>query len=178
MIPSSLPQYGQPGWNESMIPGSGAGSRTDLTGFGKGVTAAGGMLDAFGIIAQGNAAYADKSMQALHYESHISTVKAVSQKAFAETNRQTGLVQSRVIALAAASGASASDPGVINLVAQNKGFGAYQAALDLYKGEDEARSLQMRANAARYEGEQAQRAARIGAVTSLLKTSAMLAFGA
>jgi hypothetical protein len=170
-------EYGQPGWNDSMIPDS-SSFQTDLTGFGKGLTVGGGLLKAYGLFQEGNAAYADKQNQALQYESQIPTVKAISQRAFAETNRQTGLVQSRIISLAAASGASASDPGVVNLVARQKGYGAYQAALDLYKGEDEARSLQMRANAARYEGDQAQKASRIGAVSSLLQTGAMLAFAA
>ena len=175
-------EYGQPGWNESMIPNASPSKadvgKSNIGPFGSAMVGFGGLLSAYGILEQGNAAYADAQFQATQYEGDISKVKAVSQKAFAETNRQAGLVQSRIIALAAASGASASDPGVINLVAKNKGFGAYQAALDLYKGEDEARSLQMRANVARYEGAQARRASRIGAVSELLKTGGMLAFGA
>lgn len=159
-----------------MIPADNApAAKADLTGYGRGLKAAGGLLSAYGTIEQGNAAYADKDMQALQYEDNINKVKAVSQRAFAETNRQTGLFQSRVIALAAASGASASDPGVINLVARNQGYGSFQAALDLYKGEDEARSLQLRANVARYEGEQAKKSSQISAVTTLLGTAATFA---
>jgi len=170
-------EYGQFGWNEDMIPKSNSGmSKSDLSGVGQGFNAVGGILQAYGIWQAGNDAYASKELQALQYESHINTVKAVSQKAAEETRRQTGLVQSRVITLAAASGAGASDPGVVNLIARQQGYGAYQAALDLYKGEDEARLLKMKAQTARWEGEQAKKASRIGAVSSLLQTAAMAAF--
>ena len=167
-------EYGNPGWNEGMIPKESM-AKSDLSGIGIGAAVIGGALNIYGQLQAGDAAYASKEFQAAQLEQNAGTALAVSQKVSAETRRQTGLVQSRIISLAAASGASASDPGVINLIANQKGIGAYNAAMDLYKGEDEARTMRVQAAAARYEGEQAKKASRIGAVSSFIQTAATIA---
>ncbi len=77
---------------------------------------------------------------------------AASQRQAMELRRQTKLVESRAIAVAAAGGGGASDPTIIGLISKIHGEGAYRAGVALYQGEDAARSLRMKAAAVNYEG--------------------------
>lgn len=77
---------------------------------------------------------------------------AAAQRDAYEERRKATLVQSRALALAAASGASASDSNVVSLLANTAGEGAYRAAVALYQGEDAARTARLQASARRYEG--------------------------
>lgn len=76
---------------------------------------------------------------------------AASQRVAADVNLSTTLTLSHARAMAAASGAGATDPTVVNLVANLAGQGAYKANLALYEGEDKARSLRMQAAADTYQ---------------------------
>jgi len=78
---------------------------------------------------------------------------ASSQREAEEQRRQARLLQSRAIALSGASGASVTDPTVLNLIGDIASKGSYRAAVALYQGEDKARQLNMGADAKRYEGE-------------------------
>lgn len=82
---------------------------------------------------------------------------------------------SKALALVGASGAGASDPTVMNVLARTAGEGAYRSALALYEGEAQARIDQMRAQALRYQGAvgvddaaAASRAANMGALSTVL----------
>lgn len=72
------------------------------------------------------------------------------------TQRDTTITLSRAQALAAASGGSAMDPGVVRLMGDIAGIGAYKAGVALYAGEESARILRMAAAGKRYEGASAQ----------------------
>jgi len=78
---------------------------------------------------------------------------ATSQRDAIEQRRQARLLQSRAIAISGASGASVTDPTVLNLIGDIAGQGSYRAAVALYQGEDKARQLNMAADAKRYEGD-------------------------
>lgn len=65
---------------------------------------------------------------------------------------KASLVMSKQLALAAASGAGASDPSIVDIISRTAGEGSYRAALAMYQGESQARLDMMRAAAARYEG--------------------------
>lgn len=69
-----------------------------------------------------------------------------------EEMRQAMIVNSTALARAAASGAGASDPTIINLMAQTEGRGAYLAGLKMYSAEEQSRQLLDTANADLYEG--------------------------
>lgn len=69
-----------------------------------------------------------------------------------DIQRQTAYINSQALARAAASGAGASDPTVMHLIAQTAGEGAYRAALAMYQGEAQARVESLQASAARTEG--------------------------
>lgn len=106
---------------------------------------------------------------------------AASQRAALEETRKADLVQSRAIALAAASGAGVSDPTVVSLLARNKGEGAYRAAVALYEGEDRARTLRLNAQTRDYEGRGAleaglarEAASRTAGTASMLRGASSL----
>lgn len=100
---------------------------------------------------------------AAEYEAEQNRVNAIqavasAQRAAMEERRQGELVQSRAIALMAASGGGVSDPGNVVLLSRNAGEIAYRSAVALYEGEDRARSMNMSAESATYSGAMARRA--------------------
>lgn len=91
--------------------------------------------------------------KAQQLRSHALQTVAASQRAGDTEERQARLLQSRALAVAAASGGGASDPTVMNLISGIAGEGSYRRAIRLYEGEDRARTLRMQADAAVYEGD-------------------------
>lgn len=84
-------------------------------------------------------------------------------------------VNSAALARAAASGAGASDPTVMNIMERTSGMAAYRAALAMYEGEAQARLDVTRAGALNFEAgtnvadaAAAKREAGMGAVSTLL----------
>ena len=78
---------------------------------------------------------------------------AVSQLEAQEQYRQARLVQSRAMAVAAAGGGGVSDDTIMRLISRQAGEGAYRGAVALYKGEEQARVLRMKAAARLYGGD-------------------------
>lgn len=108
-------------------------------------------------------------------EQNANLAEAAGTHAVADAKRNLDLVNSRQLAVAAASGASASDPTVVNIMAKTQQEGAYRQALALYQGEAQARVDRMKAAASRYEGDvaaqdadYAQSMSRVGSVSTLL----------
>ena len=93
--------------------------------------------------------------EAEQYRQQASAAQAYGQITAAEERRQAKLAISRTLAVAAASGAGASDPTVVNLVARQAGEGAYRSSVALWEGEDRARQYRMSAEAREYEGDRA-----------------------
>lgn len=160
------------GFDTDTVDAAKEGGKADLSGYAQAANVAGGLFGIYGTLEAGKQAYKSKFAQALQFEEHANTALAVAQREASETRRQTGLVQSRIIALAASSGASASDPGVMNLIANQQGRGAMKAAIDMYNGEDASRTLKLKAMAAREEGRNAKKASQIAAVGQLFSTGA------
>src|SRR5574341_759638 len=138
--------------------------------------ATGTVLQIGGALQQGEAAAAAGAaqQQAAEYEARQMEV-AAGQRAAQEQRRQAKLVASRALALAAASGAGAADPTVVDIIGDITGEGAYRAAVALYEGEEQARTMRAQAKATRYSGAVAEaggrtqrQAAQIGAFGSLL----------
>lgn len=94
-----------------------------------------------------------KEFEAAQLEQQANNALATSQVVAQEQRRQARLVQSRTLAVAAASGGGVSDPTVVNMLARVAGEGSYRASVALYGGEEKARFLRMQAQAADYEGE-------------------------
>ena len=93
-----------------------------------------------------------KEVEAKQLETRAIQDVAVAQRSAQEEQRRSRIIQSRALALAAASGGSASDPTVVNIISDLAGEGAYRSAVAMYEGEDQARTDRMAAAAARYEG--------------------------
>lgn len=121
-------------------------------------------------------------LEALMLQREANDDRATSQRAAEEARRAARLRQSKALALAAASGASAADPDVINILGGLQGEGDYNAAVELYKGEDSATYKEWRADVAQIQGENAARMnlyqGRQAKSASRIKTIGTLAGGA
>lgn len=106
-------------------------------------------------------------------EVQAGQVRSSGQQAAFEEQRQARLVRSRALALAAASGASASDKGATDILAGIEAEGAYRAAVRLYDAESEARVIEMTGRSrARAASDQAT-AIGIGAGADILSGASM-----
>lgn len=121
---------------------------------------AGLALQAGGGIASENAAKkaasarkAAAEFEAQQLEQNAGQSMAVAQRQAFETGRTGEYTKSRALALAAASGGGASDPTVINTIANLASETAYRKSIDLYQGEERARQLNLSAAASRYSGQ-------------------------
>lgn len=120
-------------------------------------------------IAGGIAANRAANFSATQADQAAGQQQAAGQRGAEAADRNTALLTSRAQAVTAASGGSATDPTVVNIVDRIAGEGAYRSQLALYQGNDAARSLQMRAVAERFQGAQAERAGFTNAVGTALK---------
>ena len=115
-------------------------------------------------------------------EQDAEAAQGIGMRGAVNEQLKAKLVNSLVLARAAASGAGASDPTVLNIMAQTSGESAYRQALAMYEGESQARLSRLRATAARYEGATAESDAGvakdmsdIGAASTLLSGGAKVA---
>lgn len=94
--------------------------------------------------------------------------RASSQREAIEERRQSRLVQSRGLAVAAASGGGADDPTVVNLIANLEGEGEYRALTSLYEGNERAIGMEDEARARRKEAKNIKTASYISAASTML----------
>lgn len=116
------------------------------------------VASAAGSIMSGNAARGEANFEAAQMKQNAGQEQAVSQRKAVDARRQAGLANSAVTARAAASGAGATDPTVINIEGDNAAVGEYNALSALYQGNEAARQDLMGATAKRYEGSQTRQA--------------------
>lgn len=158
-----------------------AADRTPLN-----MNAVGGAVDAFGQSFGGvsHVMFGIQARQAAQYQAtqlrqNANSAEAASQRTAFDIDRQTQFITSRALAVAAASGAGATDPTVVSLIARDAGQGAYERAAALYGGADRARLDRESADAKEYEGKttlvnslEVGAAAYAGGATNLLKSQA------
>lgn len=84
--------------------------------------------------------------QADQLRTNAGQVQASAQREAIDIDREAQLRASRALAVAASSGGGASDPTVINLIAQNASEGAYRKAVALYEGGEQARAMNLEAS--------------------------------
>jgi hypothetical protein len=128
----------------------------------------GSVMQFAGASQQGTDAQGSKQYQADQMRQNGGQAQASAQRTAADIDQQTKMVVSRSLAVAAASGGGASDPTVINLIAQNTAAGAYRKAVALYNGDETNRADQMKADSLEYEGKTAKNGGLLSAGTSLL----------
>jgi len=132
------------------------------------IALAGAGLSAGGSILGANAQAKDLRAQADQLDMQAGKERATSQRQAMEERRQAGLLVSTGVARAAASGAGADDPTVVNLLANISGEGEYRALTALYNGEEQARSDEAQAAARRTEAKNVKRAGWIKGISSIL----------
>lgn len=93
---------------------------------------------------------------------------AASQREAFETERQRDILLSRQQAVAAASGAGASDPTVTDLMGDVYREGTYRADLVRYTGADRAVGLLKQAHATRLSGESARRGGQMARTGTII----------
>jgi len=115
-------------------------------------SAAGAKLAAGGARVAAERTAVAKQFEAQQLRINAGTEVAAAQRAGMEEQRQARLVASRQLALAAASGAGASDSTVVQMISRTAKEGSYRAAVALYGGEEKARQMRMAAAGKDYEG--------------------------
>lgn len=107
--------------------------------------------------------------EAQQAERAAKTRRAIAQRQSIEVKRQGEFQQSRALAAAAASGASASDTGFSNLLADIAGETRYRQMVALYEGESGAKSFEEQAGFSRWSGKRIRRAGDIAVAATALK---------
>lgn len=100
--------------------------------------------------------------------------RASSQRQAGEDRRQKRMVQSRLTAMAAASGGGASDPTVVDIAGDLETEGEYRALSSLWEGEERARGLEAGAASRKMEGKQKLMGGLTGAAGTILSGSESL----
>jgi hypothetical protein len=126
------------------------------------------ILGAAGTLMGSSAQKQAAESQAMQLEQNAGQARAISQREAAERRRSVRYAQSRVKALAASSGAGASDPTVVNLIADLEGEGEMGALAALYEGEEQARGMEYSAKVARRTGQAASTAGALRAGGTIL----------
>lgn len=125
------------------------------------VLSAKGQADAGNAAARkGKAERALADYQAAQLDQNAGQEVAAGQRASAEALHQSKLLQSRALAVAAASGGGALDPNVLKIIGGIAGEGALSAEMQQYNAAESARSMRNQAKATRYSGYQAELAGR------------------
>lgn len=91
--------------------------------------------------------------EAKQLEAEAGQSVGVGMRAAQDETLKTLYANSKAMALVGASGAGASDPTVMNVIARTAGEGAYRSAVAMYEGEAQARLDRMKAAALRYQGQ-------------------------
>lgn len=99
-----------------------------------GTTILGGVAGAAGQAQAGEAANATAKYQALVARQNANAEEATGQRQAIEERRKAAFTSSRIRAVAAASGAGADDPSVLNLEADVNAQGEYNAMSRLFTG--------------------------------------------
>lgn len=131
---------------------------------------------------QANRRQTEANFEADQLDVDAGQALAVSHRQAEDEGLKARLLNSTVLARAAASGAGASDPTVLNIMARTSATGAYRQGVALYEGEEQARTNRLRAAGLRYSGDigiadalTASRAANAGATATLLTGGAKTA---
>lgn len=137
------------------------------------LTAAAGVAQVAGGISSANAQAGSLREEATQLDAMAVSERASAQREGVEQRRQARLLQSRALAVAAAQG-GASDPTVVNILANLAGEGEFRALSAMFEGEERARSKEMQARVRRKEAKNIKKAGLITAVGQGLSTASTM----
>ena len=161
---------------QQLSPAIANGIAPAITGaFGSGMKASGQMESGKAARLTGEAQQRAAEYQAQQLDTNAGQAQAVAQRAAMEEVRKSMLLQSRAIAVSAASGGGALDPTVMALVSGLSKEGQLALETQIYGGDERARGMREQAKATRYEGAQraeagrtAEKAARMSAGSTII----------
>ena len=151
--------------------------------------AGGGILSAGAAHTQGQTASRMATMQAGQLDKYAGQVdeaaieeQAKSQIKAKQARKDATLLQSRIIALAAAGGGGVNQKSVVNNLLEVQEKGEYNSLMELYNGSSSAYELRRKADqlriqaiGTRFEGREARKAGNMAAIGSLLQTGGQMA---
>ena len=133
------------------------------------------VLSAAGAIKQGQDQAFQAAQQAAALRNQANADEAAAQRTAIQSRREAQYALSRGQALAAASGAGATDPTVVNVLGQIKGEGEYHALTALYEGGTAGGNALSASTAVMNEGRAARQAGYLKGITTLFSGGTTLA---
>lgn len=129
----------------------------------------GSLVSAGSTLIGGQEAEAAARAQQQQYKQQADTERALSQRQAIEERKKAALVESRALAVGAASGAGGVDtPGFSDIVSGINEEGTMRVLNSLWEGEERGRGLDYAGTMARWQGRQQRRASYWNAGTTLL----------
>lgn len=107
-------------------------------------------------------------IQAMDLRNQANADAAAAQRQAIDERRKAQYMVSRGQALAASSGAGATDPTVLSVLGQIAGEGEYHALTSLYEGGTQSENLRSAAQAASNEGDAAYRSGIVKGISTLM----------
>lgn len=132
------------------------------------IMAAIAVVGAYSDYQEGQSANDAAKLQAQQLTDRANNERAAAQYKADNQRRELRYLQSRAQAVAAASGAGATDPSVLNIMGNNAMEGERHALASLWEGEDMARGLEYEASVTRWKGKVAKQQGNLSAATGLL----------
>jgi|688.fasta_scaffold276528_2 hypothetical protein len=149
-----------------------------LGSIGTGIQAAGQLNAGSAARRAGESQQAAAEYSAQQLDTNAGQAQAASQRAAAEELRKSMLLQSRAMAVSAASGGGAVDPTVMALISGLSKEGQLASETMLYGGNEKARAMHEQAKATRFEGATRAQAGRTAERTSQFSAMGTILTGA
>lgn len=133
------------------------------------LAAAGMFLNFVGTLQEGQEANYAAKLEAQQMEAKANEERAVSQRRAIQARRIADRAKSRAKAVAAASGAGATDPTMENIYGDIEDQGTFNVLSELYQGEAKGQGLDFGAKMRRRAGKNALKTSRYRAAGNLLE---------
>lgn len=127
----------------------------------------GNALSGVGTIAGGFAKNSEAQSERAQLIQNANNAQGAAQRQAYLDREKTKFIQGRQTAYAAASGAGASDPTVVNLEAETGREGEYAALTDLYNGKTSADAMRYQGAMTSYAGDQALTGSFVDAASTI-----------
>lgn len=132
------------------------------------------ILQTGGAIGAGNSQASNYNAMAAQLDSQAAAERASATRDASDEARNAQYLVSRGQAVAAASGAGATDPTVVNLLANISGEGEYRALTALYNGDQTARGYEAQAAAYRAAAKNSKSAGLIKGLGTILSAGSTM----
>lgn len=133
-----------------------------------GLQAVGTLIGTKGAIDTGNATAAELQYRAAQEKAAAGQEMAAGSARIADTDLAGKMLESRMRAVAGASGVSLTSPTVIDLVGKAAGLTRLNEGMELFNAQSSANKMVDQANADIFSGQQAQKAGRTRALGTIL----------